>query len=230
MEPIILNTNLEAIHVLDSFESFIWTERYSGHGEFEIYIPATEELLNKLQQDYYVTLKESDKVMIIEDRRIEWDAETGAYLIISGKSLESIPDRRVILEQTAITGNLQNGIQTLLNESIISPTDANRTISNFIFTASADTDITSLTIDTQYLFDNLYSVIKEICDAENLGFKITLNTSDQFVFELYSGKDRSYDQLTLPYVVFSPDFDNILNGEYENSKSLFKTFTIIFGI
>ena len=120
----------------------------------------------------------------------------------------------MIWGQKILTGNLQDAIQTLLNEIVISPTIVDRKISNFIFKKSTDSKITALTIDAQYTGDNLYTVINKLCDANNIGFKVTLNNTNQFVFELYVGADRSYDQDLNPYVVFSPKFDNIITSSY----------------
>ena len=39
MEAMILDTNFQGIYIVDSFESFIWTDRFSECGDFELYIP-----------------------------------------------------------------------------------------------------------------------------------------------------------------------------------------------
>ena len=64
---------------------------------------------------------------------------------------------------------------------------------------------------------------------EGIGFKITLNDEKQFIFELYAGSDRSYDQTENPYVIFSPKFENIINSNYIESKASLKTVTLVGG-
>ena len=49
------------------------------------------------------------------------------------------------------------------------------------------------------------------------------------MFKLYSGVDRSYDQTANPYVVFSPNFENIINSNYVESKSALKNVTLVGG-
>lgn len=49
------------------------------------------------------------------------------------------------------------------------------------------------------------------------------------MFELYAGKDRSYDQNSLPPVVFSPSFENLLTSNYLESKKALKTAAIVAG-
>lgn len=229
MDLTVLNTDLDNVSLVDTYESFIWTDRYYSYGDFELYTAMSDGILDYIKQDYYLQNRDSDHVMIIEKLLIGSDVEKGNHITVSGRSLESILDRRAIWGQKALSGSLQNGIKTLLYENIISPSDSNRRIENFVFEESTDPSITRLQIEAQYTGDNLYDVIQKICEERNIGFKIILNDNKQFVFKLYSGIDRSYDQTAVPYVVFSPNFENIINSSYIESKSSFKNVTLIGG-
>ena len=229
MDLTILDTDRTPLCVLDVYNSFIWTDRYSKYGDFELHASMSEDLLQYLKQDYYITNANSEHVMIIEKLLINSDIENGNTITVSGRSLESLLERRIVWNRTTLSGNLQKGIKKLLNENVISPSDSNRKIDNFIFEESTDSAITGLTIDGQYTGDNLYEVIASICQEKDIGFKITLNTSNQFVFKLYSGVDRSYGQSVNPYVVFSPNFENIIESNYIESKMALKNVTLIGG-
>lgn len=229
MDVMILNTDLDAVAIVDTYESFIWTDRYYAYGDFELYEAMRDGLLDYIKQDYYLQSKESEHVMIVEKIQITSDTEDGNHVTVTGRSLESILDRRIVWGQKLLSGNLQNGIKTLLNENVISPSDSNRKISNFIFKESTDLAITKLKLEAQYTGDNLYDVIQKICEEQGIGFKITLNDEKQFVFELYASSDRSYDQTENPYVIFSPKFENIINSNYIESKASLKTVTLVGG-
>lgn len=230
MEKIILNSNLVAISVLDVFESIIWTERYCGYGDFEIYTRVTDELLSILQPDNYIYNIDSDYVMVIEHRVIDFDVEEGLKLLVKGRSVESILDRRIIWNQTVLSGSLQNGIEQLLNDNVISPTIPDRTIPNITFEASTDPVITALTVDCQITRKNLYESIKNLCDSQNIGFKMTMSdTMDSFIFKLYAGVDRTYDQITNPYVIFSKEFENIISSNYVENYTSYKNLTVVAG-
>lgn len=229
MDLYVLDKNLELIDIIDEYESFIWTDRYSEYGDFELYTSATQQMIDRIKLGYYIRNQLSDHVMIVEEILITADAEDGNHLKVTGRSLESILDRRIVWGLKTISGNLQNGVKTLINECIISPSDSNRKISNFIFEDSTDSAITSLSIEAQYTGDNLYDVIQNICYEANLGFQITLNDNKQFVFKLYSGIDRSYNQSTNPYVVFSPKFENLSNSNYIESDTKLKNVTLVGG-
>ena len=232
MDLLISNSNLDSYAILDSFESLIWTDRYIGCGDFELYTKASTDLLNLYNPDLetYLVLKNTEHVMLIEDCDIKFDTETGNKIAITGRSLESILDRRIIWNATVLDGNLQNGIEQLLNDNAISPAIYERTIENLIFEPSTDPDITALTVKAQFTQkDNLYDVIYSLCKANNIGFKITLNDNKQFVFKLYAGINRSYDQLINPYVIFSKEFENLLDSSFKSSKKNFKNVALVYG-
>lgn len=221
------------------FESFIWTERFNGAGDFEFYTPVNSTILKvinhiqgKLAQnlDSYVWLRENGNCMIIENLEITTDAESGNHLIMSGRGLESILDRRIIWQMTSVANkSLQEVIQTFINDSIISPAMADRKINNFIFTPIDNITVTSTKITKQWTGDNVYDVIHELCNTYNIGFDVLLNDRNQFEFKLLVGEDRSYDQDKNPYVVFSPKYENIINSNYLESSKTLKNVTLVAG-
>lgn len=229
MELIVLNDNFVPIAILDSFESLIWTNRYSEYGEFEIYTKPSEHILRTLMLGNHLQLKGTDRLMIIEDSTPNDDFESGHNLVITGRSLESILNRRIVWTQTVLTGSFQDGIKKLIDENIIIPLNPDRTIPNFIFELSDDPIITALTIDTQIPEgSDLYETIRKLCESNNIGFSITLSNNG-LCFKLYSGVDRSYEQNVNPYVIFSPTFDNLLNNSYLESTKSLKTVSLVIG-
>lgn len=229
MEMYVLNQEFEKIALIDAYESLLWTDRYNKPGEFEIYTPVADFALKYPVTDNYLQIKESGHTMIVEDTTIESNVDTGNHIKIVGRSLESILDRRIVWTQTDISGNLQNGIKRLLNENIINPSIADRRIPNFIFEDSTDEAITSLTMENQYTGDDLLKIVQDVCELNEIGYQITLNEENQFVFKLYKGTDRSYRQEMLPYVVFKPSFENIINSNYSEIHSAAKTIALVAG-
>lgn len=231
MELLVLDTNLVAVDVMDRYDSLIWTDRYDQYGDFELQIPMSSGLLYVLQQNYYIYSVQSNHIMIIEKLEIDSDIEDGNKLLVSGRSLESILDRRIIWGQKTYSGNLQDAIESMLNDAFINPPAslADRKISNFIFKKSADERITTLTIDAQYSGDNLYDVVYNLCNDNGIGYRVTLSDEDKFVFELYIGEDRSYDQDVLPYVIFSKKFDNMEDSNFLQDNTDYKNAVLVGG-
>lgn len=229
MDLVLLDKQFRNVLPLDDYKSLIWTDRYNQYGDFEIYLSSNKKNIENLQNEYYLWSSESEHLMILEDRKIESDVEMGKYLTITGRSLESILDRRIIWEQTILNGYLEGQIKKLLEKNIINPSDPNRKIPNFIFQESGDSYIQGLQIEGQYTGDSLYDAVKTICESANIGFKIILNESNQFVFSLYKGINRSYSQDSNPHVVFSPNFENIINSNYYESNKSLKNVTLVAG-
>lgn len=229
MRPTILDTNLSKIDILDVFDSLIWTDRYFRNGDFEIYTPITLSVIGSLKEDYYLSINGSEHLMIIESLNLKTDFDEGNKLITRGRSLESILDRRIIWAQTVLAGSLQNEIKRLLMENAIDPDDPDRKISRLVFEESLDPRITALSVDAQFTGDSLYTAIQQLCEINEIGFKITKSSTGEFVFKLYMGEDRSYDQIVNPFVSFSPELDNLSNTNYYHSKSPYKTVTLVAG-
>lgn len=229
MNIFLLNEKFESVELIDYFQSFIWSDRFREIGDFELYVSVDNKSVSEIKQDMYMFLDESPKLMIIEGKEVQSDPEQGSYWIVTGRSLESILTRRIVWGKTTISGNLQNAIKKLITDSIINPSMANRKIPNFKFQDSADSAITSLTIESlEYEGEDLYTVISEICRDKQIGFRVTLDTGFNFVFELYAGVDRSYDQEENPYVVFSPQYDNLFNSNYYESAKDYKNVAWAF--
>ena len=236
MEATVLDKNFDAVAIIDTYDSFIWTDRYDKFGDFEICITIQNELPTFLQKGYYLWNADSEHIMEIETIKIESDDEEGAKYVVSGRSLETILKRRIVWNKAVFNmatdgtyPNLQNGIKTLLTDNAIAPALSVRKIDNFIFEESTDPKITSLTFVGEYLGEELYDVVRTLCVENEIGFKITLNEDKQLVFKLYAGIDHSYAQDTNPYVVFSPDFDNIFKTNYLDSDEAFKNVTLVVG-
>lgn len=226
MDLYILNKSLETAGIIDVFTSLIWTKRYFSAGDFELHLPATKENVNLLQSGNYVKRLDDDTVMIIEKIQITTDAETGNFLTVSGRSLESLLARRIVWKQTVFIGAFNEFIKKLLDENIIAPIISNRKINNFVYD---NTNSFTERIPKMLTGDNLYTAIVEACTSYNIGWKITLNDNKQFVFSLYQGVDRSYNQSVNPYVIFSPEYDNLINSNYQRDTTEFANVALIAG-
>jgi len=230
MEITLLDNNFEELYVLDVFKSLIWTDRYWKCGDFEIVVSPTTDILAKILNTTYLKLPESPHHMILEDSNIHSEVEEGNELILTGRSLESILDRRVVWDIIAMSGNLQTEIERLLDDNAIFPTDGLRTFADLVFNTSVDAAITALTVDTQFGGETLYKVLTQLCMADSIGFRILRDlVTGKFDFELYAGVDRSYDQSINDFVAFTSALDNLLNSDYIESSRPQKTVCLVAG-
>lgn len=224
-----MTPTFEVVTIIDAFKSFIWTERYSEEGDFELYVPANTLSISQLQQGNYVWIKESKTMMVVEEIKITTDAEDGNYLTVTGRSLSSILRRRIVWGLVVIDGDLDNSVKKLVTDAIISPDVNSRKIDLFTYKATTDSRIKAMKVNKEATGTELYELIVEICKMNNIGFRVNFTDENKFEFELYMGMDRSYKQFSNPYIVFSPSFENLVNSSYDADSKELKTVTLVAG-
>lgn len=224
--PIICDKDFIKLGVLDDFSSFIWTTRYYSAGDFELTIGVSERAMEWLKIGNYV-MQSADNINIGIIESLEADiSEEQSYMIIArGRFLPALLGRRIIAQQTQLTGLLSAGIYSLINDAIIDPVILARKIENFIIDQSYE-GIEK--IDVQFTGDNLLDAISTICEEKELGFNVKYEEG-QFVFWLYKGIDRSYAQNVNPRVIFSDKYDNLLSSQLLEDASYRITDALVAG-
>ena len=231
----VLNQNFELQGIIDECVSIIWRPSYSDVGDFEIYVGATDKAINLLQKNRYV-VRSSDisvdndvttfeKVMIIKNIQLITDVENGDFLCVTGRELKFLLHQRIVWSQTNLNDTAENAMRRLVSENAITPIDTNRIIPNLALGVSAGlTD----TIEKQLTGEYLDEAITEICTTYNYGWDVFI-TNNTLVFVVYTGLDRSYGQTDRPYVVFSDEFENLYNSDYQLSTEQYANTTLIGG-
>lgn len=229
MNITLLDENLIPISPIDSYISFIWTDRYQECGDFEWYTSMNDPLRELVHVGCYIVNDQSEHAMIVECIEVETDVEEGDKFKVTGRSLESILDRRIVWTQTNISGKIQNGVKKLLKENVYAPSNAKRKIDNFIFEENTDERFKDLTIEAQFTGDNIYEVICEMCTSYNMGFKLVFDEVYNMVFSLYLGVDHTLETPGIPMVKFAPYFDNVMNTDYIEDYTTYKNVTLVAG-
>lgn len=231
MDIYVYNTSFQKIALIDNYTSLLWVQRYSRYGDFELIVPASTDIMTILAQEYFLHIPYFDDIwMVIESVKLVTDSESGDTYSVTGRSIESILDRRIIFPQTTISGGVQQCVKSLIESNIGSSASANRRISNFAVQESSDTNITSLQgLKAQFTGTNLYDAVVDICETYGLGFKVTFS-ENVFTFTLICGTDRSASQQTVPKIIFSKDYDSLLDSVYKNGCEQFKNVAYINGV
>ena len=208
----------QKIDIIDNATSIIWVRRFQNAGEFEIYIRATKELFKLFTQEELLITRHDipESAMILERVELTTDSENGSYLIISGKSAESILGRRIIPRITTYSGTVEVCIRYLVGVNLITLPNSNRRKIKLLEFSEAHGY--PETITKQVTGKNLLETISDICVTYGYGFKLSF-TGEKFIFDVYKGIDRSLQQSENQFVIFSPEFENIGNTSYVYDKS-----------
>lgn len=221
-----------AIGMIDSYQSVIWNMQYFGRSDLQLVTAATEANLELLQvgkllvRDMDMNNGTYQNVMLIESRSIAFDDESGWLLTITGKGLKDILSRRIIWQQLNYDNvTVEDIIRDVLTQNVISPTDANRTIPNFILGQKQGFMDTA---ELQLFSDNIADWLENVCTQYNYGWDIYIS-GGKYVFNLYKGTDRTYNQTAVPPVVFSPEFDNLYSSTYSHNQDNYVNAALVGG-
>lgn len=218
--------------IVETYESSIWNVQYFGQNDFQLVVAATAKNIDLLKPGAYL-VREVDmldqtynNVMVVQDYKLDFDLEKGWMLTLTGKGLKNdLLKRRIVWTQTNLTGLAEVGIRQVITENVINPSDSNRQIENFILdTINNFTDV----IEIQLLGENIATWLEQICTTYGYGWDVYINNG-QYVFKLYKGTNRSYDQSEVTPIVFSPEYDNLLTSSYSHNMTDYKNAALIGG-
>lgn len=216
------------VGIIENPTSAIWARRYQKPGDFELHLPVSAEILALLADDFYITRDDAPEAMIVEHIEIKTSAEEGNYILVSGRGTESIIGRRIVQEQTVLTGRVDAAVHRLIRENAIAPADPARALPLTMYAP----DVSTATARAQYTGTNLLDAVEEICKAYGLGFRCVGDATDEGIalrMELLRGLDRSEGQEARSPVIFSPEFENLLSSSYVMDTTNYKNVAIVAG-
>ena len=223
--------------IIDSYESLIWTKRYFNCGDFELYLVADEYNLSNLKIGYYVEKPGDDTLMIIEKIEVTTDIDAGNYLIVSGRSIGSILDRRIIWNQTNFeNAYVEAALRSVVRVNCIDGSEngsmPHRAMPLYL---GDQTSGLGAGYTAQMRGENVLDWVVETCTAYDIGWRmrftkrtISLTAPKQFdfYFEAYKGTDRSTNQTAVKPIIFSADNDNLINSVYSTDRTNFKNVAL----
>ena len=220
------------VDIVDTFESVIWNMQYYGSNDFELIVPGTSDNIAKLALDRYlvrnIDVVGSDtfeNIMIIEKRKLTFDIEKGWILTVSGGGLKRLLARRIVWNQTNITGSLEDAIRQIITDNVINPVNLERKIDNFILDDPIGIDTKT---DLQLQNENICDWLVTTCQANGIGWDVYIS-GGKYIFTLIQGVDRSFDQNRVIPVIFSPEYDNLIRSEHEIDLTEYKNAAIVGG-
>lgn len=90
----------QPIGLVENYDSLIWTERYHGAGDFQLISSDVSAAMSLLPLESYVALRESTVPMIVEAHKIEKPKGKHARITITGRSFDSVLERRASVIHT----------------------------------------------------------------------------------------------------------------------------------
>lgn len=237
MDLFVVDSNYNKTDVIDGFSAVVWTDRYNDSGDVTISVPATSDNKVLITEGIFVHTPVSQEIMLIDTIAIQ-----DGVLTATGRSLVDFFKQRifrttwddnvsswVVMNYTA--GNLINlAVQDMVmsggyiaNGTVL--TSAQGT--NEVFTKlSVAPSVSGSGLNFDVPWGNLFDAVKNIADADNLGFtmyppNITDGTGS-LSFKAYRGLDRTSSQSTNGVVIFDPAMDTLSSVNELRSISGYK--------
>lgn len=243
----LLDSDFRIISGVDKFQSMIWNEKYDEIGDFELYIPATEEsikLYSEAAEKHYYIIRASDAkdtdlknlpIQMIETVKIDTSVKNGNFLIIKGSQLKKILYRRIALEEESIGGQIKEALYSLVTNNAVSPKDPDRRIPRLICDPDNDPKLEAIGIKDMIINftlngEFLSKIITTACKVHHLGWDVVLDYNQGLIkFKITTGLNRTQNQpgdlstWNSP-VVFSVKNSNLIKTtyslDYENYRNV----------
>lgn len=226
--------------VIDNATSVIWCERYQEPGEISLLLPATQELMKFFwEPGLIVTRPDSDRAMRVETVTITTASDGVDQIRITGRSAESFPAERVIMQRGRMYQKPVDAVNYLIRENIgaywYEHTDKDHqhdsldVIRYFNLFAEGESNIEGAQEITDDAFgENLGSVITEYCRGHDFGFKVVFD-GEKLLYSCYRGSDRTLNQSDRNAVVFADDLRNLGASEYTRNRNEYYSHVIVGG-
>lgn len=237
-----LDSVLRRESVVDVFESLIWNEKYNSYGDFELEMHYTPAAKKMLAAGKWLAHNESQRVMVIENSEKKNDDEGRAILTVTGRSLETILEDRVVSNGMVSTTTspkwVMSGapgalartlVKRICEDGLVNVSDIIPFLQPGSLTPGGNIPLPSASITIEQPLASLYAVVQSLCDIYDMGFRLLrdLDTSKLY-FEIYMGNDRTTRQTLLNPVIFSPDLDNLTDVKELSSIAQYKNVCYVF--
>lgn len=231
MDIFIHNKSFTLIDTVEDYLSFIFTERYSEHGDFELKLKVDHPAVKSMVLENYLSMSESSEYMLIEEKNIVKN-ETEEYVLFTGRTLTAIMEWRVIRSDFNNPPNVSALLTAHIETELVEGnnyTHPNKFIPGLVLAKPLPSVLANKTT-YQYSFRGytLYKAVKEAADESEVGLKIEVDPVDyHFTVRLYVGADRTGKHATNRPAIFSMDLDNLKNINYVESRKLYANLAIV---
>lgn len=150
------------VGIIPSYYSMIWNPQLYGIGYFEVTVPASKKNMSLLKGGRFLVRAVDiyndtnnrvhyKNAMIIRSISINYDADQGYLMTVSGKSIKDILSQRIIWDQyTADNKLVTDVISELLYSEVLDPADATDTRIGEISQEISDLDDEAYTAQQNY--------------------------------------------------------------------------------
>lgn len=231
----VLSPDLLLLAEIDNYESLIFTRSHYGIGSFEFRINANKSHVETLQKKNLILIgNDSKKVGIIQYREIGFDdsGKQSEQWVIKGSTLDVVMKQRIVVPpgsvaEDAVSGSGETVIKHYINNHLVNPVNPHRKVDNLTIGQNYERG-TNVSVASRY--DELDLLVESIATQTGVGYEVILDfTNDLWVFDCYTGADRTTEQDINPPIIFSTEFETLSNASFTDSDLEYKNALYVGG-
>lgn len=242
MELRVFSKALEPLGAVDELATLIWKIKYFDVGSFSLLAPITANNSDLLTQGNII-IKHDGKTEVTDSSGGVWrraaqityvhitkDEKGQEQIEAQGYMLAKWLSKRVVNPQLVTTATCQTIITTQVKNNCGSGASEKRKFAQFTILAQENLGGSSVEYSNDKYVD-LGLEVKAKAQDGKLGYDILVNErSKTYGFYLYKGKDltAANSEGNTP-CIFSRDFDNVNEQEYEDSIENYKNYIYVQG-
>ena len=220
MELLFLNDSFDLMSApIDRYHSLQWEENYYDEGKFELHL--APDYISTVLAAEYIYNNEADEAMQIIDVRADDDGKRS--LQISGVSLESLLKLRVMDEAKTYTGTVEQIARQAVTDFAITGDKAIPRLELGELNGYTDTAIATNKVGAE-----LYEWLRELLKPYEMSFRIHYDyEQNRMTFTVYRGLDRTQEQDTNTWAIFSTSFENLSQFSYARNRKDYRNYAIV---
>lgn len=224
-ELYIFDSNLNLVGEISTFESLEIERNYYTTSKLTLRVGKNNLNVRNLINGNIIALK-SDLSYGYIIQHFSLIKEESDIVEVFALSLNSLLGRRTIPTQSRFTGDLTRVIENFVNYNAIQ-TVTSRVIPNLFI---SNNTLSNINVDSSATGGVLSEHIQSLAQEFEIGIEILMDVINKNLrLVVYKGPDYSINQTANNPIIFSLDFDNILEQTYFDSVLDYKNIAIVAG-
>lgn len=232
MDIYVFDKSFSLLGIVDKFTSLIWKREFYKSGTFELHLflpklnNEASELINLLQKGHIIMKEDSpEEAAYIED--VTLDSTETETVKLSGFFIDNFLKDRIVWGMQSQTGTIEEVLKGFVFRNCIEPTNSNRVIPSLFLSGTRGIAAQASEVNS---YGNLAELIEELAIKYDVGWRVLFDlANNQYVFDVFEGRDLSINQSINPQAIFSMEYENVLNQTYTNSDAGYKNMALIGG-
>lgn len=221
------NDTFENIGEVNQYNSLIWTDKFNGYADFELWAPITDENSEYFKKGNILWCG-GDNAAVIEIVKSTVDDKGTKTFNVKGRTLEMLLTTRIIWGTYNASNKYASTIMyDIVKQNCINPTNANRKIP---YLECAEDKQLGGKMSIQKTGGEVYDTLTTIASNKDLGFNVLFRPKEKkLIFEVVAGVDRTIEQNEVDPVEFSTDLEDILSSSYYTNSQDEKNVAFVQG-